>query len=66
MKDFIVRMSDGREYFIRGERMKDILDLIGNAQMTMGGFLDVRIPVTYEYVTINISQIVSIKEDDWF
>ena len=66
MNDFIVRMSDGRKYFIRGEQMKDILDQIGNARMTMDGFLDVRIPTTYEYVTINTNQIVSIKEDDEF
>lgn len=64
MKDFTVRMSDGREYLLRGERMKDILDLIGMARLTNSGFLDVRIQDTYKYVTINVEQIVSIEEED--
>ena len=64
MKDFTVRMSDGREYLLRGERMKDILDLIGMARLTHSGFLDVRIQDIYKYVTINVEQIVSIEEED--
>ena len=64
MKNFTVRMSDGREYLLRGERMKDILDLIGMARLTNSGFLDVRIQDTYKYVTINVEQIVSIEEED--
>lgn len=66
MRDFIIRMSDGKEYYLRGERMKDILDLIGMARLTYSGFLNVRIQNTYKYVTINVEQIVSIKEEDDF
>ena len=58
MKDFTIRMADGREYLIRGERMREVLDLIGSARLTMNGFLDVRIPLTYKYVTINVDQIM--------
>lgn len=44
--------------------MDDILSQIGQARMFCKGFLGVRIPTTYKYVTINVDQIVAIEEDD--
>ena len=64
MKDFTIRMVDGRKYWARGERMKDILDLISMARLTNNGFLDVRTNLIFKYVTINVDQIVSIEEED--
>ena len=64
MNDFYIRMSDGKLYLIRGEKMEDILSQIGEAKLMRNGFLDVREPATFKYVTININQIVAIEEDD--
>ena len=64
MKDFTIRMADGREYLIRGERMRDVLYLIGSARLTMNGWLDVRLHPLDKGVTINVDQIISIEEGD--
>lgn len=64
MKDFTIRMADGREYLIRGERMREVLQLIGSARLTRNGWLDVRLHSLDKYVTINVDQIISIEEDD--
>lgn len=64
MKDFYIHMSDGTRYLVRAEKMVDVKHQIGQTRLINGGFMDVRIPETYKYVTINVEQITYIEEDD--
>lgn len=66
MKDFYIHMSDGKAYLVRAEKMVDVKHQIGQARLINGGFMDVRNPVTYKYVMINVEQITYIEEDDEF
>lgn len=66
MKDFYIHMSDGKMFLFRASNMKIVLDKIGEAKLTKNGFLQVRIPEIFKYVTINVGEITYIEEeDDW-
>lgn len=64
MKDFYIYTSDGRRFLIRGTNMQNIMEQVGRAKMLNYGFIEVRIPVTFKYVMINVGEITFIEEDD--
>lgn len=66
MKDFYIKMIDGERYLFRGERLKDVIDTIGNTLLYNRGFLELPNVLTCKCITINVNHIVSIEEDDEF
>lgn len=64
MKDFYIKVSTGDVFLICGQCIAEVRELIARTKTMMDGWLDVRVPATYKYVTINVNQIVWIEEDD--